>query len=182
MTIILSDAKRYSSKKVGKTLLIRLLLTSYSFRIIFLFRFLQRHVYSQGSISPFRLFLKFLYKRECRKAGIQMSLKADIGEGLKFEHYGGIVIGDVKIGKNCNIFHNVTLGYAGRGQKGGTPTIGDNVVIGAGAVVVGPCHIGNNVFIGANTYVYQDIPDNAVVAAQPGQIISYNGTKGYFGH
>lgn len=134
------------------------------------------------ALSFLRIPFMLLYKRECRKAGIQLSLKADIGEGLKFEHYGGIVIGDVKIGKNCNVFHNVTLGYAGRGTKGGSPTIGDNVVIGAGAVVVGPCHIGNNVFIGANAYVYQDIPDNAVVTAVPGQIISYNGTKGYFGH
>ena len=65
---------------------------------------------------------------------------------------------------------------------GGSPTIGDNVVIGAGAVVVGRITIGDSAFIGANAYVYQDIPENAVVGAMPGKILSYNGTKGYFGH
>lgn len=58
------------------------------------------------------------------------------------------------------------------GNPGGSPTIMDNVVIGAGAVVVGKITIGNNVFIGANAYVYQSIPDNAVVGAMPGKILS----------
>lgn len=123
------------------------------------------------------------YKHICRQSGIQLSLGAEIGEGFKFEHFGGIVIGSIKIGKNCNIFHNVTLGYAGRWQNGGgSPTIGNNVVIGAGAVVVGRITIGDSAFIGANAYVYQDIPENAVVGAMPGKILSYHGTKGYFGH
>ena len=65
---------------------------------------------------------------------------------------------------------------------GGSPTIGANVVIGAGAVVVGRITIGDSAFIGANAYVYQDIPENAVVGATPGKILSYHGTKGYFGH
>lgn len=56
------------------------------------------------------------------------------------------------------------------------------MVIGAGAVVVGRITIGDGAFIGANAYVYQDIPENAVVGAMPGKILSYNGTKGYFGH
>ena len=59
------------------------------------------------------------YKHICRQSGIQLSLGAEIGEGFKFEHFGGIVIGSIKIGKNCNIFHNVTIGYAGRWQNGG---------------------------------------------------------------
>lgn len=166
----------------GKLQILRRLLVNYSFRVLFLFRLYQKYARLLKRCALLRVPFMFVYKRECRKAGIQLSLIAELGEGLKFEHYGGIVIGDVKIGKNCNIFQNVTIGYAGRGARGGAPTIGDNVVIGAGAVVVGPCHIGNNVFIGANAYVYQDVPDNAVVAAVPGRIISYNGTKGYFGH
>ena len=56
------------------------------------------------------------------------------------------------------------------------------MVIGAGAVVVGRITIGDSAFIGANAYVYKDIPENAVVGAMPGKILSYNGTKGYFGH
>lgn len=56
------------------------------------------------------------------------------------------------------------------------------MVIGAGAVVVGRITIGDNVFIGANAYIYQDIPENAVVGAMSGKILTYNGTKGYFGH
>ena len=69
--------------------------------------------------------LRYLWERDCSpfiisisvgNLGIQLSLGAEIGEGFKFEHFWGIVIGSIKIGKNCNIFHNVTLGYAGRCQ------------------------------------------------------------------
>lgn len=88
-----------------------------------------------------------LSKYTQRNSGIQIGLDIEIGGGLKFEHFGGIVIGAKSIGKHCNIFQNVTIGYAGRPGKGGSPIIGDNVVIGAGACIVGPIIIGNNVLL-----------------------------------
>lgn len=80
-------------------------------------------------------------------------------------HTLGIVIGhQVIIGKKCEIFQHVTIG-SNRKEKGGRsmPIIGDNVSIGTGAIVVGPINIGNNVVIGACSYVDKDIPDNAKV-------------------
>lgn len=132
-----------------------------------------------------RILLKmgfFMYKRSSLRTGIQISPYCNIGGGLNIGHFGTIVVGSTTIGKNCTIFHGVTIGYAGRPGRGGTPIIGNNVVIGINATVVGPIKIGNNVFIGANAYVCKDVPDNAVVGAIPGNIISYKGTKGYFGN
>lgn len=90
-------------------------------------------------------------------------------------HTMGIVIGCfVQAGRNLEVFQNVTIG-SNRKEKDGRvmPLIGDNVSIGSGAVVVGPIVIGNNVLIGANSYVDKDLPDNAVVAGIPAKIIRY---------
>ena len=93
-----------------------------------------------------------------------------IGKGTRFA-YGaiGIVLhADCKIGKNCIIGTNVTIG--GRGRKG-VPVIGDNVYIATGAKVLGPITIGDNVVIGANAVVINDVPANVVVAGIPAKII-----------
>lgn len=144
------------------------------------------HESLSGKVSylgkPFFFLCRILYKRSMFKTGIQISPYCNIGGGFNIEHSGTIVIGSTTIGKNFTIFHGVTVGYAGRPGKGGTPVFGDNVVIGANATIVGPIEVGNNVFIGANAYVCKDIPDNAVVGANPANIISYKGTKGYFGN
>ena len=80
---------------------------------------------------------------------------------------GIIVAGEATIGENCTIYHQVTIGGAN-----GYPAIGDNVLIGAGAKIIGPVNIGNNVKIGAGCIVAVDVPDNAtVVMAQPRIII-----------
>ena len=77
---------------------------------------------------------------------------------------GIIVANDAHVGKNCTIFQQVTIGLG----NGGAPTIGDNVLIGAGAKIIGPIRIGNNVKVGAGCVVSIDIPDDAtVVAAKP---------------
>ncbi len=78
-----------------------------------------------------------------------------------------------KIGNNFKTFHNVTVGN----NHGGIPTIGNDVFIGVGAVVVGDIKIGNNVSIGTNAVVLKDVPDNAVVVGNPAYIIKLNGEK-----
>ena len=98
-----------------------------------------------------------------------------IGEGAKFAHNGlGCVINeDVIIGQNCNIGAGVTIG--GRSGNPVVPKIGDNVLIGANACILGSICIGNNVQIGAGAVVVHDVPDNAVVVGNPGKIIKYLG-------
>ena len=81
-----------------------------------------------------------------------------------------------EIGDNCVMFHNVTLGGTGKHAGKRHPTVGDNVLIGTGAILLGPLHIGNNVKIGANTFLYMvDIPDNCTVVGTPGHITRMNG-------
>jgi serine O-acetyltransferase len=90
------------------------------------------------------------------------------------------VHGYAKIGKYCNITHNVTIGQANRGRLKGVPTLGDKVWIGTGAVIVGNIKIGSNVLISPNSFVAFDVPDNSVVMGNPGKIMHReNATEGY---
>jgi serine O-acetyltransferase len=114
------------------------------------------------------------------KFGISLSHGTSIGSGLYIGHTTGIVVNDFAvIGKNCNLSQGVTIGQTNRGKRKGTPVIGDNVYIGPGAKVIGGIRVGNNVAIGANCVVLEDIPDNAVVVGVPGRIVSYNGSQDY---
>jgi serine O-acetyltransferase len=114
------------------------------------------------------------------KYGISIPTSTRIGEGFYIGHFGGIVVnGDCRIGRDCNISQDVTLGRANRGPRRGAPVIGDRVYIGPGAKLVGAVRVGSNVAIGANAVVTTDIPDNAVVAGVPARVISYGGSVGY---
>lgn len=101
---------------------------------------------------------------------------ATIGAPFRLHHTVGIVIGhEVIMGNNCEVFQNVTIG-SNRKERNGRymPIIGNNVSIGSGAVVVGAISIGDNVIIGANSYVDKDVPSNVVVAGVPAKIIRHN--------
>ena len=107
------------------------------------------------------------------KTGIEIHPGATIGDGLFIDHGMGIVIGETAvIGNNCTIYHGVTLG--GRGHVKGAkrhPTIGDNVLIGAGAKILGPVTIGSGSSIGANAVILHDVPENSTVVGVPGKIV-----------
>lgn len=105
------------------------------------------------------------------RLGIQIKLGTDIGGGMRFPHYSGIVLAMCKIGNNCTIHQNVTIGRT-FGENDGCPIIGDNVIIFANSSIVGNIKVGNNVIIGANSIVIKDVPDNSVVAGNPAKIIS----------
>lgn len=109
--------------------------------------------------------------------GIEIHPGAKIGKGFFIDHGMGIVIGETtEIGDNCVLFHNVTLGGTGKHKGKRHPTIGHNVMIGTGAILLGPITVGNNVKIGANTFVLmRDIPDNVTVAGVPGRIVKRDG-------
>ena len=103
--------------------------------------------------------------------GIEIHPGAKIGIKLFIDHGIGIVIGETAtIGDNCTIYHNVTLGGTGKDKDKRHPDIGNNVMIGAGAKILGPIKVGNNVKIGANSVILSDVPDNSTVVGVPGVI------------
>lgn len=109
--------------------------------------------------------------------GIELPRAVRIGPGLYIGHFGGITVSrDSAIGSNCTISQNITLGATGEGENYGAPVIGDNTYIAPGARLFGKITIGNNVKIGANAVIYKDVPDNAIVVLNPGfHIISLKG-------
>ncbi len=124
--------------------------------------------------------LKYLLFRKSIKFGIQIPVGVKIGKGFYIGHWGGIVINSqVVIGDNCNISQDVTIGQVNRGNNKGAPIIGNRVYIAPGAKIIGNIKIGDNVAIGANAVVTNDIPDNAVVVGVPAKVISYKGSTGY---
>jgi len=108
--------------------------------------------------------------------GLEIHPGATIGKGFFVDHGAGVVIGETtEIGRNCVLFHNVTLGGTGKHVGKRHPTIGDNVFIGTGAILLGPIHVGNNVKIGANSFVVmRDVPSDCTVAGTPARIIKRN--------
>ena len=143
----------------------------------FRFTFLYRKTKHHGKTSLKGIFYRILRKLFAYKEFI-ISPEAGIGEGFYLYHRGTIYIGPVKIGRNCCVSHNVTIGRAYKAGKLGRPVIGDNVWIGPGAVIVGKITIGSNVFIAPNSVVNTDVPDNSMVAGFPARyIIKENPTK-----
>jgi len=129
--------------------------------------------------------LKMYYKIKLRKLSnkthIQIPVTARIGEGFYIGHLGRIIINpDVSLGKNVNIATGVTIGRENRGERKGSPQIGDNCWIGTNSVIVGNVKIGNDVMIAPLTFVNFDVPDHSVVVGNPAKIISKeNATDGY---
>ncbi len=111
--------------------------------------------------------------------GVEIHPGARIGKGFFIDHGMGVVIGETtEIGANCVLFHNVTLGGTGKHQKKRHPTLGNNVFVGTGATLLGPLNVGNNVRIGANTFIImKDVPDNCTVVGSPGKIAILDGKR-----
>ena len=100
--------------------------------------------------------------------GIEIHPGAKIGKRLFIDHGMGIVIGETaEIGDDCIIYHQATLGGTGKDKNKRHPTIGNNVMVGAGAKVLGPIIIGNNVKIGAGAVVLKNVEDNSTVVGVP---------------
>lgn len=109
--------------------------------------------------------------------GIYISPNAQIGPGLYFPHFGCIFIGDrTVIGRNCDIYQGVTIGYSGRRGQGGYPVLGDRIVVAAGAKVLGPLRLGDDVVVGANAVVTKGAADRAVLIGIPARVHSHAGS------
>ena len=110
--------------------------------------------------------------------GIEIHPGARIGKGLFIDHGMGVVIGETSIiGNNVTLFQGVTLGGTGKEQGKRHPTLGDNVVVGAGAKILGNIEIGDNSYVGANAVVLKDVPANATVVGVPGRITKQDGKR-----
>lgn len=120
--------------------------------------------------KPLSLIYKLLYKLVQIVTGIELPCEVAIGRNFVIDHFGGIVIsGYARFGDNCRVRNGVVVGLR-RVEEPSAPVIGDNVDIGAGAKVLGPVRIGNNVAIGANSVVLIDVPDDCVAAGVPATI------------
>jgi serine O-acetyltransferase len=133
------------------------------------------HVLSKASV-PF--LPRFLSQFGKWVTGIEIHPGASIGRNFFIDHGMGVVIGETSvIGENVTLFQGVTLGGTGKEKGKRHPTIGNNVVIGAGAKVLGNINIGNNVSIGANAVVLRDVPDDSSVVGVPGRIARRRGKR-----
>lgn len=118
---------------------------------------------------------RLISQRSARKTGIEIHPGAQIGKGLFIDHGHGVVIGETAIvGDNVTLYQGVTLGGNGKEQGKRHPTIGNNVMIGAGAKVLGSFQIGDNCKIGAGSVVNSPVPDNCTVVGIPGRIVKRN--------
>ncbi|MBC2576708.1 serine O-acetyltransferase [Peptostreptococcus canis] len=109
--------------------------------------------------------------------GIEIHPGAKIGHSIMIDHGMGVVIGETtEIGNRVTIYQGVTLGGTGNHTGKRHPTVGDDVVIGSGAKVLGPITLGNEVKIGANSVVLNDIPNGATVVGIPGKIVKIKNT------
>lgn len=113
------------------------------------------------------LFLRLIHQRDSVRLGFSIPPGA-FGPGLSIAHWGTIAVANARIGKNCRIHQGVTIGSA----NGQFPTIGDNCFIGANACVIGGVTLGNNVRIGAGAVVTKSFGDNAVLVGVPAVDIS----------
>lgn len=138
-----------------------------SFKVILKYRiahrlFLKKHYFLARWIS----------QRAARKTGIEIHPGATIGKGLFIDHGAGVIIGETAIiGNNVTLYQGVTLGGTGKEHGKRHPTLADNVMVSAGAKVIGSFTIGENSKIGAGSVVLEEVPPNCTVVGVPGRIV-----------
>lgn len=115
--------------------------------------------------------------------GVEIHPAAKIGRRFFIDHGMGVVIGETaEVGDDVTIYHGVTLGGVSLKKEKRHPTIGNNVIIGAGAKVLGPFKVGDRVRIGANSVVLHEVPDDATVVGVPGRITGDSKRQDMFNH
>jgi len=128
----------------------------------------KEHYFSARAVSQFAKFL----------TGIEIHPGATIGKGLFIDHGSGVVIGETTvIGDNCTIYQGVTLGGTGKQTGKRHPTLGNNVMIGAGAKLLGNFTIGDNTKIAAGAVVLGDVPENSTAVGIPAKVVRRGGEK-----
>ena len=144
-----------------------------SFKVILRYRvahklYLKKHYFLARWIS----------QRAARKSGIEIHPGATIGKGLFIDHGSGVIIGETTIiGDNVTLYQGVTLGGTGKEQGKRHPTLEDNVMVSAGAKILGSFTIGENSKIGAGSVVLEEVPPNCTVVGVPGRIVRMGDKK-----
>lgn len=137
------------------------------------------HMISHFLYKKNLLFLARLISQIARfLTAIEIHPGATLGAGILIDHGMGVVIGETaELGDRITIYHGTTLGGTGKEKGKRHPTVGDNVVIGAGSKVLGNIKIGSNSKIGANSVVLDDVPEGATVVGIPGKVVKINKTN-----
>lgn len=126
----------------------------------------------------FKFIARFISQHSRKKTGIEIHPAAKIGRGLFIDHGMGVVIGETaEIGDNCTLYQNVTLGGTGKDHGKRHPTLGDNVMVGAGAKVLGPFKVGDNARVAAGAVVLDEVPPNATAVGVPARVVRIDGKK-----
>ena len=144
-----------------------------SFKVMMHYRIAHK-LYTQGHY----FLARWVSQRGVRKTGIEIHPGAQIGENFFIDHGNGVIIGETAVvGNNVTMYQGVTLGGTGKEHGKRHPTIGDNVMISAGAKVLGSFTIGENSKIGAGSVVLEAVPPNCTVVGVPGRIVKRNNQK-----
>ena len=121
---------------------------------------------------------RWVSQRAARKTGIEIHPGATIGKGLFIDHGSGVIIGETAIiGDNVTLYQGVTLGGNGKETGKRHPTLKDNVMVSAGAKIIGSFTIGENSKIGAGSVVIEEVPPNCTVVGVPGHIVKQNDVR-----
>jgi serine O-acetyltransferase len=151
--------------------MMKIIMSSFSPRFMPVVIFRLSHWLYQHNLSPLAKILSLV---NFVIFGLEIAVKCEIGGGLYFPHTQGTVIGANKIGINATIYHNVTFGAREIDlsySESSRPTVGDNVIVGAGAKVLGAVVLGNNSRVGANAVVIESVPDDTTVIGIPARPI-----------
>ena len=126
-----------------------------------------------------RFFLaRWVSQHARRRTGIEIHPAAKIGRGVFIDHGMGVVIGETaEVGDNCVIYQGVTLGGTGKDRGKRHPTLGNNVMVGAGAKILGPFRVGDNAKIAANAVVLEEIPPDSTAVGVPAKIVRREGQR-----
>lgn len=144
-----------------------------SFRVILRYR-LAHKLYLRGHY----FWARWISQRGAHKTGIEIHPGATIGRGLFIDHGSGVIIGETTvIGNNVTLYQGVTLGGTGKEQGKRHPTLEDNVMVSAGAKILGSFTIGENSKIGAGSVVLEEVPPNCTVVGVPGRIVRMDNKK-----
>ena len=121
---------------------------------------------------------RFISQRSRHKTGIEIHPGATTGKGLFIDHGMGVVIGETtEIGENCTLYQGVTLGGTGKDTGKRHPTLGNNVLVGCGARVLGPFKVGDNARIAAGAVVLNEIPPDSTAVGVPAQVVKMHGER-----
>ncbi|RCX18926.1 serine O-acetyltransferase [Anaerobacterium chartisolvens] len=170
---VLYDARAIAKRDPAAKSVFEVMLLYAGFHAVFLHRF-AHWFYKKRLFLPAR----FISQLSRFITGIEIHPGAVIGRGLFIDHGMGVVIGETaEVGENCTIYHGVTLGGTGKDKGKRHPTIGNNVLIGAGAKILGPFNVGDNSMIGAGSIVMDEVPPHTTVTGPKARHVKHKGKK-----